>query len=132
MRDSLFRSYPTATEAAELATTVVTKRLAPGAAGTRRLQQHYGKDLVCVRYRETADGSARFTTIELVVERRPATKRQAEPAERWVRIGFDEAELRQKVKAAGRRWDPKRKLWRVSAPAVRTLRLKSRLAKPTH
>jgi hypothetical protein len=132
MRDSLFRSWPTAAEAAELATSIVTKRLAAGAAGTRRLQQQYGKDLVCVRYREAADGSARFTTVELVIERRPATKQQADPAEHMVRIGFDETELRQKVKAAGGRWEPRYKLWRVPAAAVRTLRLKNRVEKPTH
>ena len=132
MRDSQFRSWPTDTEAAELATSLVTKRLAPGAAGTRRLQQRYGKDLVCVRYREAADGSARFTTVEVVIERRPAAKRQTEATEQLVRIGFAETDLRQKVKAAGGQWDAKLKLWRVPTPTVRALKLENRVEKPTH
>jgi hypothetical protein len=130
MRDSIFRSTPTAAEAAELATSTVIKRLAPGAAGTRRLQQRYGKELVCVRYRESADGSARFTTVEIVVERRAVQKRQPAKAEQLVRINFGESELREKVKAAGGRWDPKLKLWRLPSPAIQALRLKNRVVDP--
>jgi hypothetical protein len=125
MRDSIFRGVPTPAQAEELAATTVLKRLPPGAGGTRRLQQRYGTELVCVRYRESADGSTRFTTVELVVERRPAT-----PAEDLVRIEFSETGLRDKVKAAGGRWDPKLKLWRLPSTATRALRLKNRIVKP--
>lgn len=132
MQDSIFRSTPTAAEAAELATSKVIKRLQPGAGGTRRLQQRYGKELVCVRYRESADGDTRTTTVEIVIERRRNLQHTPAKAEQLVRINFGESELREKVKAAGGRWDPKLKLWRLPSPAVQALRLKSRVVEPIH
>lgn len=125
MRDSIFRAVPTAAEAEELASSNVIKKLPPGAGGTRRLQQRYGRELVCVRYRESADGTTRFTTVELIVERRPLT-----PAEDLVRVEFGETALRDRVKAAGGRWDPKLKLWRLPHAATKALRLQSRVMKP--
>jgi hypothetical protein len=125
MRDSIFRGVATPEEAEELAASNVIKRLPPGAGGTRRLQQRYGRELVCVRYRESADGTTRYTTVELVVERRPLA-----PPEDLVRIEFGETGLRNQVKAAGGRWDPKLKLWRLPRAATKALRLQSRVTKP--
>jgi hypothetical protein len=65
-----FRTARGVAEAAQPVTGNVIKRLAPGAPGTRRLQDRYCDALVCVRYRETADGRARFTSVELVVKPR--------------------------------------------------------------
>jgi hypothetical protein len=111
----LHRAFRTAQGVAEAAQPVsgnVIKRLAPGAPGARKLQDRYRDALACVRYRETADGSARFTSVELIVERRPMP-----PAEDLVRIEFGETALRNQVKEAGGRWDAKLKLWRLPRPA---------------
>lgn len=103
---------------------VVLKKLAPGAAGARRLAARFGDALVCVRYREDAAGGQRLTTVELVVERRPLP-----PGEFLVRIEFEETGLRAQVKEAGGTWDPKLKLWHVPRAAVRKLKLTKRVIK---
>lgn len=99
----------------------VLKKLSPKAAGTKRLTERYGKNLVCVRYREDLARSRRLTTVELIVDERPL------PAPIAVRIAFDETELRTQVKAAGGVWDPSRKLWQLPAKTVRKLKLQQRV-----
>jgi hypothetical protein len=120
----------------------VIKRLSPGAAGTRRLLDRYGDALVCVRYREDQNGNSRYTTIELIVDRRPAkpprkaTPQPAatpQPVTAFVRINYDEEDLRQRVKAAGGTWDPKLRLWKIPQRAIQPLGLSGRIAKiPTN
>ena len=58
---------------------VVLKKLAPAAAGAKRLTLRYGLSLVCVRYREDAAQGRRPTTVELIRRRTPlaATRRRA-------------------------------------------------------
>lgn len=120
----------------------VIKRLSPGAPGTRRLLDRYGDALVCVRYREDQRGGSRYTTIELIVDRRPAKPSRQPPAATaattttgapsatvLVRIDFHEAELRQRIKQAGATWNPTRRLWQVPRDAIRPLKLASRIVR---
>jgi hypothetical protein len=118
----------------------VIKRLAPGAAGTRRLLDRYGDALVCVRYREDQTAGSRYTTIELIVDRRPAKPPRKNipkpaaaplPVTALVRINYDEEDLRQRIKAAGGTWDPKRRLWKIPHRAIQALGLSSRIVKNT-
>lgn len=103
------------------------KRLKPGLPGTKRLQEYYGNKLLCVRYRIDPDTGRRFTTVELVVE-----ERDGPPAkEVWVRVGYGETNLRQRIKEAGGIWDGNRKLWRVSGSTAKTLGLLKRIVKNT-
>lgn len=107
---------------------IVRKKLAPGAPGTRRLQERYGAALVCVRYREaaTADGQRlRQTTVELVVD-----ERKVPASEVWLHIEYNETELRQAVMQAGGIWDGKRRLWRIRTNAAKKLGLKGRVVTP--
>lgn len=97
----------------------VTKTLQPG---TRRLVERHGEALVCVRYRVDEARGRRLTTIELIVEDKPLKQRDV-----LIRIAYGEAVLRQQVKAAGGQWDATLKLWRVPLPAVRRLKLESRI-----
>ncbi len=101
--------------------TRVTKKLGPGAAGTRSLAERYGDTLVCVRYREHEDGR-RFTAVELV-----ADERRREPATALVRIACGEAGLRRQAREAGGEWLPDRKLWRLPMATIRALGLKERV-----
>lgn len=98
------------------AKTRTVKRLQPGAPGTKRLLERFGESLVCVRYRIDPESQLRFTTVELVVEQR-AGKLKASSA--WVRIAFDETDLRGKFLAAGGSWHPKQKLWLIPATAIK-------------
>ncbi|MBI5898499.1 MAG: hypothetical protein HZB40_04680 [Rhodocyclales bacterium] len=103
---------------------MVLKKLAPTAAGARRLAARFGDALVCVRYREDADGGRRLTTVELVVDTRPLP-----PGELLVHVAFEEAELRTKVKEAGGTWDAKHRLWRLPRATVRKLKLTGRVVR---
>jgi len=100
----------------------VIKKLASGAPGTRRLLARYGAVYRCVRYREDAAISRRYTTVELVGDERPGKSPLS-----LVRIGYRETALRQQVMAAGGKWDTGRKLWTLSRTAVRRLGLKDRV-----
>lgn len=102
--------------------TRVTRSLRPGAPGTRRMQLSYGSSLVCVRYRETADGQTRWTTIELVVDRRPAP-------DSLVCIAPDRHDplLHARLRSAGALWDRKRLCWIISLRTARRLKLQDRI-----
>jgi hypothetical protein len=71
----------------------------PGQDETKHLLRQYKDRPVCVRYRYDEKSKKRYTTVELIVEQ-----------EHWqpdtiVRTasGYDEADLQQKVKDAGKR-----------------------------
>ena len=107
-----------------MATGIVTKRMAPGTAGTRRLAERFGESLVCVRYRENPARGVRYTTVEIVVDQRPFRA-----PEYLVHVAYTETALRHKVKEAGGRWDAELKLWRLPRSSVRTLGLTGRVVK---
>lgn len=113
----------------------VLKTLSPGRPGTQRLQRKYGDRLVSVRYRHDPARKRRITTVELIVDEAPFLPRR--PHERqlfphpnrhvYVRIAFEETDLRQKVKDAGGRWDKDRKLWRLPFTKAVALGLRERI-----
>lgn len=99
----------------------VIKKLPPAAPGAKRLTEHFGDALVCVRYREEAETGKRLTTVELIVAERPL------PARTGVRIAYGETELRRRVKAAGGIWDAEHKVWRLPKAVIRKLKLEQRV-----
>jgi hypothetical protein len=103
----------------------VSKTLSPNQPGAIKLARRHGDALVCVRYRLTADGRHRWTTIELIVERIPVVRRTARIV--GVRIGFEETRLQQAVRAKGATWDRSAKLWRLDQRAAAVLGLESRI-----
>ena len=101
------------------------KTLKPGKRGTRDLLTQYGSSLLYVRYRcdeETGEGRK---TVELVVDRRWPARASDGPApgrpgvrtggagRRKVALRIDvwERDLQRRVKSAGGRWDPMRRVW---------------------
>ena len=44
-----------------------------------------------------------------------------------IRIGFNEVELRGKIKSCGGKWDPARKVWQLSYEKVKELDLLDRI-----
>ncbi len=116
----------------------------PGDPGTQKLMARYGERLVCIRYRYDMAKRKRYKTIELILaeedwhppkphpdddgSRRPAPKRYV-TRRLGIRIGYDEAELRQRIKTAGGLWDPSQRLWFVPEQEVRRLGLVQRVAK---
>ncbi len=110
--------------------------LAPGQNGTKKLVAQYGERLVCVRYRYDAERKVRHKTAELIVETTPwaprsRNARRAPTDMVYVRIGFSEEQLRERVKAAGAIWRPRHKLWEVDWKTVREFGLQERVVEET-
>jgi hypothetical protein len=104
--------------------------LRPGQKGTKKLVERFGDRLVCVRYRYDPEKRRRVTTVELVVAevpwepRHPALEARPQVA---VRIGFQEPELRQRIKEAGGRWNPESRLWSLPGAKAKALGLERRV-----
>jgi hypothetical protein len=84
-----------------------------------------------VRYRYDVDRRLRFKTVELVEEQRPWIPTLAstrDPNESvFVRIGFEEADLRAAIKSAGGRWSQEHKLWKLRVATAYELGLDNRI-----
>lgn len=103
--------------------------LKPGQKGTKRLVEQFGDALICVRYRYDAGRGVRMKTVEIVVD-----EKVSQPGARFrddelvcLVVAFSEKALRDKLKAAGGRWDPAEKLWRVEYAAIRGTELEERI-----
>ncbi len=104
--------------------------LKPGQDGTKGLLARYGKQLVCVRYRYDERTKQRLKTVELIVERKDwhaAPRSTGGETVVAVRVDWREAELRRQVKAAGGKWDPVGRVWRLRRECVERLGLESRV-----
>ena len=121
----------------------------PGDKGTKRLLDRYGARLLFVRYRYDPQSQRMLTTVELIVSQRPVRRRRLPPADTspspsepvhttpsvattrsehvGLRVAAREHWLRDKVRAAGGHWDPRRALWILPAAQAARLRLPSRL-----
>lgn len=93
--------------------TRVVKRIAAWQAGAAKLARRHGEALVCVRYRQDADGRYRYTTVELVVEQSPVRRRAGLDEMVAIRIGFSEHDLQDRALRAGATWDDRKLVWRM-------------------
>lgn len=104
--------------------------LHPDQDGAKGLRAAYGDRLVCVRYRYDEQNQKRYKTVELVVAEEPWTpvKRQIAPSPVVaVRVAAAEAELRQRVKAAGGQWDGQQRVWTLRYDHAVALGLRTRI-----
>jgi hypothetical protein len=107
-------------------------KLKPGQPGTRKLVEQYGDRLVCVRYRYDALKRRRYTTAEIIVDESdwdPMPSAVARRERVAVRIEVHEVKLREKVKAAGGRWDPDKRVWHLPMEQVLQLGLDRRVSR---
>ena len=102
--------------------------LKPGQRGTKRLVQQYGKSLLCVRYWYDEASRKRLKTIELVIEESDWSPKIASETIVGVQVAFREADLQQKVRQAGGKWNPARRVWELRYDRAVALGLKDRLA----
>jgi len=105
--------------------------LRPGDRGTLALVEKYGDALVAVRYRYDEERLRRYTTVELVVdESRWIPERRISDPDRLVglRIGYEERELRARIRGVDARWDPEVKLWWLRLGIVVQRGLEERIA----
>lgn len=104
--------------------------LKPGDRGTRKLVEHFGERLVCVRYREDAATGRRFKTAEITVQDAlpvPAEASQDPHELLCLEIDYHEVGLREQVKTAGGRWDPDHLVWILPRYRVNSLKLTHRI-----
>jgi hypothetical protein len=83
-----------------------------------------------VRYRYDAQRKKRFKTVELIVAERdwdPPAPRLTADTIVGVRVGFAEADLRERVKQAGGKWNRRRKVWDMRYDQVVALKLEARV-----
>jgi hypothetical protein len=106
--------------------------LKPLQKGTKRLVERFGKMLLYVRYQYDEERGLRLKTVELVIEEKPW-----QPSSRLkngdlvlVAVEYVEKELREQVKAAGGKWDPSAKMWRVPYGAIKGTGLEKRIHAP--
>jgi len=84
---------------------------------------------VC-RYRYDTQRKKRFKTVELIVAERdgePPAPRFYRRDDRGVRVGFAEADMRERVKQAGGKWNRRRKVWELRYDQVVALTLEARI-----
>lgn len=95
--------------------------LKPGQKGTKRLVEKFGDSLLCVRYRYDEKRGVRLKTVEIIVEEKPFRPSRHYRDEDIVAVivSFTENILRDKLKAAGGRWDPVKKVWQVLYSSIR-------------
>lgn len=96
--------------------------LKPGQKGIKALLEQYGDKLLCVRYRYDQKRQVRIKTVELIVSEKPYI-----PALRYqdhdivnIIVPYTRTTLREKLKAAGGRWNPDKKLWQVLFGAIKS------------
>lgn len=85
---------------------------------------------MCVRYRYDETTKERWKTVELIIDKRvwkpPPSKWSAETLVA-IRVGTQERDVRQRVKAAGGKWNPKAVVWELAYRQVVTLGLAERI-----
>ncbi len=107
-----------------------TRKVLPGQPGTKKLLDKYGDRLVCVRYRYDIENRKRSKTIEIILEESDWCKDTKRiPANKIIKlkIVYGETHLGRLVRAAGGRWNRKKKLWELPYGEAMALGLKDRI-----
>jgi len=108
----------------------IRRIMQPGQPGTKKLVERYGDNLICVRYRYDDQKKMKYKTIEIIIESKPwqdNNKKITETKSMDIRIEYNEAELRSRIKACGGKWDPQKKVWQLSYEKVKKLDLLERI-----
>lgn len=95
--------------------------------------ERYGGRLVSVRYLYDLAKGCRHKTVELIVETVPWQPGARRPRRRdeemvVVRIGFQEADLRERAKRLGALWRPNQRLWEMRWLDAKRLGIVDRIA----
>ena len=104
--------------------------LQPDQDGAKQLRDQYGDRLVCVRYRYDETKKRRWKTVELIVEEsdwEPSTPTRQENAIVAIQVAAQERGVRQQVKAAGGKWNPRGVVWELPYGQVVALGLTDRI-----
>ncbi len=106
------------------------RTLQAGEPGTLQLIKKYGDRLVRVRYYYDLQKKKKYKTVELIEQEDiyyPNAARIPSNKKVYVYIGYDEEELRRRIKGAGGKWDYRRQLWKLCYKKVQILGLEERI-----
>jgi len=104
--------------------------LHPDQDGAKQLRERYGERLVCVRYRYNEATKERWKTVELIIEKsawEPPTPKWQADTRVALQVAAREREVRQQVKAAGGKWNPKTVVWELPYGQAVALGLTARI-----
>ena len=104
--------------------------LHPHQDGAKQLRDRYGERLVCVRYRYDETKKQRWKTVELIIEKsewEPPTLIRQDDTIEALQVTAWEREVRQQVKAAGGKWNPRELVWELPYGQVVALGLTGRI-----
>jgi hypothetical protein len=107
----------------------IGRKVLAGKPGTKRMVEKYGDKLVCIRYRYDLEKKIKYKTAEIIVDSGFWDGVNEGKRKLNLRIGFEEYELREKVKAAGGNWNKEKKVWEIDRRAVNLLGLRERVVK---
>ena len=114
----------------------VTRKIKPGANGSKRYLRHYGDRLVCVRYRNDHANHRNLVTVELIVAEHPQRTGNYKEFDTLyphprrhtlVRIGYQEKQLQRAVRQRGAKWLKSKKLWQLPFYVVQEMGLEARI-----
>lgn len=108
--------------------------LRPGERGTKKLLERYGDRLLCVRYRYDDATGRRVKSAEIIVDEtevEPIVAPVPPCGRRFISVGIDERDIRDRVKRAGGRWHPAERAWSLPYERIVALSLTDRLLEGT-
>ncbi len=106
------------------------RKLTAGMPGTKKLVEKFGEKLVCVRYKYDPEKKIKLKTVELIIDKGfwdPGESLLKRSRKVFVRVNYNETELRMKVKAEGGRWAPGKRLWLIEQAKAKAMGLESRI-----
>ena len=104
--------------------------LHPDQGGAKQLRDRYGDRLVCVRYRYDETTKQRWKTVELIIEKsdwEPPPPRWQDDTLVAIQVAAQERAVRQQVKAAGGKWNPREVVWELPYRQVVALGITARI-----
>jgi hypothetical protein len=108
--------------------------LHPHQDGAKELQKQYGDRLVCVRYRYDETKKQQWKTIELIIEKsawEPSPPRWQADTLVALQVAAQERTVRQHIKAAGGKWNPRKVVWELPYGQATQLGLTARIVTQT-
>lgn len=104
-----------------------TKKLYPGAPGTKKLVKKYGPGLISIRYKLDTETNKTIKTVELIEA--IIDNKNTRTGLVKIKIDYQEKKLREVIKEKGGVWNKDEKVWVLKFNDVKKLQLQERIIK---
>ena len=81
----------------------MSRKLAAGQGGTKKMVERYGDRLICVRYRYDSEKRIKYKTVELIVEKgvwNYESRKTEQKRKVGIRVKYSEIDIRRRIKTA--------------------------------